>query len=150
MTTMKAQTVGGRRHLRAGAHRPAHAQGGCPARSWCRCEGGGRGPSELGGHVRWARSHDERPVPGDPWLGRRGSRRGQGLDAGVSEGDEVIAYARKDWIHGGTFAQSSRAGAHAGPQARGAELGAPVGCRLAGLRRVPGVTDWASRRARPC
>ena len=22
----------------------------------------------------------------------------------VSEGDEVIAYARKDWIHGGTFA----------------------------------------------
>ena len=31
---------------------------------------------------------------------------GKGFDTpGVSEGDEVIAYARKDWIHGGTFAQ---------------------------------------------
>lgn len=31
---------------------------------------------------------------------------GQGPDTpGVSEGDEVIAYARKDWVHGGTFAQ---------------------------------------------
>ncbi len=31
---------------------------------------------------------------------------GKGFDTpSVSEGDEVIAYARKDWIHGGTFAQ---------------------------------------------
>ncbi|RLZ03033.1 alcohol dehydrogenase [Kocuria tytonicola] len=30
----------------------------------------------------------------------------KGFDTpGVSEGDEVIAYARKDWVHGGTFAQ---------------------------------------------
>ena len=31
---------------------------------------------------------------------------GKGFDTpSVSEGDEVIAYARKDWVHGGTFAE---------------------------------------------
>ena len=48
----------------------------------------------------------ETQFPAIPGWDVAGTVAAKGTDSpGVAEGDEVIAYARKDWIHGGTFAE---------------------------------------------
>ncbi|WP_193554685.1 NADP-dependent oxidoreductase [Rothia halotolerans] len=48
----------------------------------------------------------EAQFPAIPGWDVAGTVAAKGIDSpGVEEGDEVIAYARKDWIHGGTFAE---------------------------------------------
>jgi NADPH:quinone reductase-like Zn-dependent oxidoreductase len=48
----------------------------------------------------------ETQFPAIPGWDVAGTVAAKGIDSpGVEEGDEVIAYARKDWIHGGTFAE---------------------------------------------
>ncbi|MCP3425363.1 NADP-dependent oxidoreductase [Rothia sp. AR01] len=48
----------------------------------------------------------ETQFPAIPGWDVAGTVAAKGIDSpGFEEGDEVIAYARKDWIHGGTFAE---------------------------------------------
>lgn len=68
---------------------------------------------------------------------------------GISEGDEVIAYARKDWVHGGTFAQYVTVPVRAlGPKPSSLDWEQAGGLPLAGLTALQVLTRLGLARGK--